>query len=257
MAMKARVVVLDVYGTLLDVGPAPADVDSRWQTLCRVAFGRPDPRSWPVYGEALREAVRTSRTIAQERGVPVPEVDWSGIVGEVLPGWRDLPVEARERFLVEQAGLTHTVRLHPGAGRCLNRLRADGVLLAIASNAQPYTLVELERELGAAGLTLGAFKSDLCFWSWRHGFAKPDPHVFRVLDIRLRLLGFRPGEILMIGDRMDNDVLPAKAWGWQAWHLAAAPRDTLGGDWSTFEGWWWGASEISARIRGEDASVQG
>jgi FMN phosphatase YigB (HAD superfamily) len=35
----------------------------------------------------------------------------------------------------------------------------------------------------------------------------------------------------MVGDRADNDVEPARAHGWQTWHLAA-PGTTGGGDWN-------------------------
>ena len=33
--MNIRAVIFDVYGTLLEVGPAAADADTRWQHLCR------------------------------------------------------------------------------------------------------------------------------------------------------------------------------------------------------------------------------
>jgi FMN phosphatase YigB (HAD superfamily) len=36
---------------------------------------------------------------------------------------------------------------------------------------------------------------------------------------RLAARGICPGEILMIGDRLDNDIAPARAQGWQAWQV--------------------------------------
>ena len=33
--MNVRAVILDIYGTLLEVGPPPPDADVRWQRICR------------------------------------------------------------------------------------------------------------------------------------------------------------------------------------------------------------------------------
>ena len=46
--------------------------------------------------------------------------------------------------------------------------------------------------------------------SWEAGFTKPDPAVFQYA---LSLAGCAPEEAVMIGDRLDNDVFPAKALG--------------------------------------------
>jgi HAD superfamily hydrolase (TIGR01509 family) len=44
------------------------------------------------------------------------------------------------------------------------------------------------------------------------GISKPDPEIFRVA---LREAGCKPEEAVMIGDRIDNDIRPAKALGMQ------------------------------------------
>jgi FMN phosphatase YigB (HAD superfamily) len=103
--------------------------------------------------------------------------------------------------------------------------------MGIASNAQPYTLRELEGALLGRGLSLAVFTPELCFWSFEHGFSKPDPHVVRLLSARLRARGVRPDDTLMVGDRMDNDIEPARAQGWQTWKLAVAPQGPSEGDW--------------------------
>ena len=59
------------------------------------------------------------------------------------------------------------------------------------------------------------FERDLCVLSFEHGFSKPDPHVFRILTARLLAGGIRPGETLMVGDRLDNDILPEAAQEWE------------------------------------------
>jgi putative hydrolase of the HAD superfamily len=92
-------------------------------------------------------------------------------------------------------------------------------LLGIASNAQAYTLRELHEALATHAMGLDLFERDLSFWSFEHGFSKPDPHVFRLLTARLRLLGIAPAETLMVGDRADNDLDPARAHGWQTFAI--------------------------------------
>jgi FMN phosphatase YigB (HAD superfamily) len=107
------------------------------------------------------------------------------------------------------------------AAATLAWLRRQGIPLGIASNSQAYTLRELEEALAAHGLSLEAFSSDLCFWSFRQGFSKPDPHVFHSLTHRLAIRGIPPSGILMVGDRLDNDIQPARAFDWQTWQIAA------------------------------------
>src|SRR2546426_228704 len=123
----------------------------------------------------------------------------------------------------------------PSAADGLRALGGRGVLLGIASNAQPYTLRELDAAFASAGLSRNKlFAPSLCFFSFEHGFSKPDPHVFRLLTARLRLCGISPNETLMIGNRLDNDIGPAKAQGWQTWHFTeqASADGNQEGDWS-------------------------
>jgi putative hydrolase of the HAD superfamily len=89
-------------------------------------------------------------------------------------------------------------------------------------------LRELEKALATHALGMDLFESHLCFWSFEHGFSKPDPHVFQILTARFAALGISPREILMVGDRLDNDIEPAKAQGWRTWQFGPAAD----GDWA-------------------------
>ena len=90
--------------------------------------------------------------------------------------------------------------------------------------------------LATARLTIDLFTPDLCFFSFEHGIAKPDPHVFHWLNSRLAARGIAPKMAVMVGDRPDNDVAPAKAAGWQTWLLGptACPES---GDWTALHHW--------------------
>ena len=110
------------------------------------------------------------------------------------------------------------------------------MLLGIASNAQAYTLRELHEALVTHRLGMDLFERDLCFWSFEHGFSKPDPHVFQILTARLAARGISPSDTLMVGNRLDSDIAPAKAHGWQTWQLSASPTEdgTIAGHWNQF-----------------------
>jgi putative hydrolase of the HAD superfamily len=121
----------------------------------------------------------------------------------------------------------------PGVVGVVRPASARGIALGLASNAQPYTLHELDLALSEAGLSRSLFRSDLVFWSYLHGYAKPDPHVFRAISARLLAEGITAGEILMVGDREDNDIEPARAQGWRTWQVTPTPlaESANAGDW--------------------------
>lgn len=184
--MKIRAAISDIYGTLLEVSPPPADAEARWAALWNRQF-QVQPRVGLVeFGDQCDQIIRREHTAARARGIPFPEIYWSAVAGEVLPELDRLTDQEREDFLYEQAQIWHTVRLMPEANEALLRLQSRGVLLGLASNAQSYTERELGLALESAGLNARLFQQDICFWSFKHGFSKPDPHVFRILTARLR-----------------------------------------------------------------------
>lgn len=235
--MKIRAVIFDVYGTLLEVTPAPADAAERWAELCQRTFGGPPRLSPDEFAAACQRVITDEHVRAGALGVQYPEVYWPAIVVDVLPELAGRGESERDQFLFEQAGLWHTVRLMPGAADALRLLMSRGIRLGIASNAQPYTLRELDQALATAGLSSAIFAPEICFWSFAHGYSKPNPHVFRQLAARLRPLAITAAETLMVGDRIDNDIAPARAHGWRTWRLANDSRDQGTGDWTALAGY--------------------
>ncbi len=232
--MNLRAAIFDIYGTLLQVGPPPPDADARWQRLWR-DFLHIEPRlSRLDFSVASSKVIARHHEVARARGIPWPEIHWPSVVTEVVPEVAQLPSHDREEFLFRQIQTSHTIRMTAETASVLRWLKERPCLLGIASNAQAYTLRELNEALATHALGMVLFERDLCFWSFEYGFSKPDPHVFQVLTARLEARGIRPAEVLMVGDRLDNDIEPARDFGWQPWQLGpqadggwASLRETL------------------------------
>ncbi|MGA1128597.1 MAG: HAD family hydrolase [Chthoniobacterales bacterium] len=137
----------------------------------------------------------------------------------MLPQFAEMEAARQSDFILAGQSLTRGLRLLPGAADVLKHWSESRLPLGIASNAQAYTLRELDAELRSVGLQPGIFAPDLVLWSWQLGFSKPDPYFFQTLLARLRARGLEAGEVLMVGDRADNDIAPARAAGLMTWHL--------------------------------------
>lgn len=93
--------------------------------------------------------------------------------------------------------------LYPNVSLVLDALKSKGYKLGIIANQAPGTKERLERY----GI-LHFF--DEVVASAEEGISKPDQRIF---EIALQRANCLPGEAVMIGDRLDNDILPAKALG--------------------------------------------
>lgn len=228
--MRLRAAIFDVYGTLLEIGPATnaSATAAAWEALHREFLHTSTAIPFARFAVECQALIDREHAAARALGVGCPEVFWPDIVAEVLPGLGNLGDAERSAFLMRLAGLSRSLRLAKGAGDLLRRLQGQGVWLGIASNAQAYTHAELSEALGSVGLNLSIFLPSLCFWSFENGFSKPNPHVFRLLTARLQGLGIRPSETLMVGDRLDNDIEPARALGWRTWQLHPAGNGLWG-----------------------------
>lgn len=226
--IKIRAIIFDVYNTLMEVGPPPPDADAQWQSLCRDMLQIEHPCSRLNFSIAAGNAISRCHQDARARGIPWPEINWPGVVAELMPGLAQLPRQDQEEFLLRQIQTGHTTRMTSETSQAMRWFKERNCLLGIASNAQAYTLRELQKALAEHGLSMELFDPKLCFWSFEHGFSKPDPHVFQIITARLAACDIQPGEILMVGDRFDNDIQPARVHGWQTWQLGA----DADGDWA-------------------------
>ena len=92
--------------------------------------------------------------------------------------------------------------LYPDAVSCLKALHSRFSIGIIAN--QPLGTADRMEKMGLAPYL------DRIISSAEEGLAKPDPAIFR---LALERAGCRPEQAVMIGDRLDNDIVPAKQLG--------------------------------------------
>lgn len=134
------------------------------------------------------------------------------------PGF-DLAAARAARVAAGQPEGFSVADLYPNVRPTLAQLRAANLRIAIAGN-QP---IWAEAALDAIGLP-----ADLVAASDRWGVHKPSPAFFARLAEEA---GAAPREIVYVGDRLDNDVLPARAAGMWAVFLRRGPWGYIHATW--------------------------
>jgi FMN phosphatase YigB (HAD superfamily) len=173
-------------------------------------------------GETLVDEARLWRGWAAWLGVPADA--FTAALGETIaagephrqvferfrPGF-DIGAARRERAAAGDPDLFTEGDLYPDAAPCLAALRERGFTVGIAGNQAAGAEAALE----ALGLP-----ADLVTSSARLGAEKPAPAFFAGLAA---MAGVAPEKIAYVGDRLDTDVLPARAAGMIAAFLARGP----------------------------------
>jgi HAD superfamily hydrolase (TIGR01549 family) len=111
---------------------------------------------------------------------------------------------------------------YPDAILCLQALKKAGFLVGISGN-QPERTESILRGL--------AIPCDFLASSASWGVEKPDPEFFRRI---IKLTNLEPSQIVYVGDRLDNDILPPRELGMKtvflergAWGVIHARREAV------------------------------
>jgi putative hydrolase of the HAD superfamily len=199
---NVRAVFFDAVGTLMHPEPPPGDAyaaaGQRYGSrLDRAAVRERFAAAFRAQEQwDLGHGLRTSEERELER--------WRGIVATVLDDVTDPESCFRE---------LHAHFAQPGAWRCeagtaetILALRQAGYRVGLASNFDRRLHGLVEALPALAGVEDVVISSEV-------GWKKPSPHFFARL---VELTGLTPGQILIVGDDLDNDVAGARAAGMAA-----------------------------------------
>ncbi|PFG41759.1 HAD superfamily hydrolase (TIGR01549 family) [Isoptericola jiangsuensis] len=173
-----RAVVFDVGETLID----ETRIFSRWADRLGVTRG--------TFLGLVGACAATDRPLVDAFRLARPGID---LDAEIARWAADDPTGLRENFDADD--------LYPDVRPALAALRDAGLAVVVAGNQPPQARAALE----AMDLPVDSIRT-----SDEWGIEKPAPEFFaRVAD----LAGLPATDIAYVGDRLDNDVLPAAAAG--------------------------------------------
>jgi HAD superfamily hydrolase (TIGR01662 family) len=172
---------------VFDVGETLVDEERWWRRLADRADLQPHV-VWAALGVTI------------ERGEEHTAL-WGHLGVESPPSWSEIPYSLGD--------------LYPDAWDCLERVRALGYRVGIVGN-QTEALESWARE--------SALPADVISSSASLGVRKPEPAFFERVS---ELVGAPPSRVAYVGDRVDNDVLPAAAAGMVAVHVRRGPWGRL------------------------------
>ena len=188
--------------------------------------------TYPLCGEFLMELFRSHvkkvHQIRKQEGIPWPEVDvrhiWQSLLGE-----SNIAANGNDR-LIDQWAIEYEVRINPvwpmpNANDCIDQLGSAKLTLGIISNAQFYTPL-LFPALLYKQLEDLEIASEMQYYSYRCGRAKPDPWMYQQASETLAQIGIIPSQTLYVGNDMRNDILPASQVGFRT-ALVATDRRSL------------------------------
>lgn len=171
-------------------------------------------------GETLIDETRVWSTWADQLGIP--RLTLMAALGAQIAGggqhhdvfawfgisnWREWASSMEGAY----GGFQH-VDLYPDAMRSMAALRDRGYRLAIIANQPAQRTAEL-RALGV--------EAEVMAMSAEMGLSKPDPAFFaRALEL---ISSPPPGEVAYVGDRVENDVIPAAAAGMRSVWIRRGP----------------------------------
>lgn len=173
-------------------------------------------------GETIINETRFWSTVGAFTGVP--DFTLFGVIGGMIERRESHQsiFNVMEIESVDPATVGYQVELrdlYPDVIPTLTRLENQGYLLGLTGN-QPQGAAEEIAHLGLPFTMIGS--------SANWGVAKPDPAFFaRIADE----LSLPPAQILYVGDRLDNDILPAQRFGMPAAFIRRGPWGYLHAAW--------------------------
>ena len=172
---------------------------------------------------AAAERLRQLSRALQTRGIHAPPADIRAALDAAAARFDPNPFGNAIRAFTQDDDIIQFARSsgrypkeletpYPQARALLERL-SQRYNLGVIANQPPGTA----ERLASYGL---AYYFAVCVSSGEAGVSKPDPAIFR---LALTAADCAPADAVMIGDRLDNDIRPAKALGFAAVRILQGP----------------------------------
>lgn len=224
-----RAIIFDVYGTLFisasgDISNAQNNQD---QTNSQQISGV--DALLEKYGiavnylqlkEQLSRAIKSGHAASKKKGIDFPEIKIEQIFERIL-SINDL--EIARQFAVEYEMIANPAYPMPHLRNTLQHLKTNNIPMGIISNAQFFTSHLFDLFCDDFPENLG-FNSNLIFYSYEHGYAKPSLFLFEQAAAELNRLGINPDTVLYVGNDMLNDIYTAHTIGFQTCLFAGDSR---------------------------------
>jgi FMN phosphatase YigB (HAD superfamily) len=243
---EVRVVAWSVYGTLLNISGGELVFEHPQAFVMDIALDK-TVQEFKMWGSMTRKPGQPAeylrqlyaRGLSEQRMAPSPgekypeivaERIWEGIIKKLLQ--KDYQFDAgffgslneysRKVAYFFHASLQGTA-CYPGTAAALTLVRDRGLRQGLLADGQCFSVVQLQRGLaqqdGQSNLD-NWFDPDLRVLSCDWGSKKPSERLYRQFLEGLKKEGITPEQVLHIGTRMDQDVIPARKLGMRTGLLA-------------------------------------
>lgn len=233
-----RVVLFDVYGTILISGTEPMETKQEQQQLddfkkTLTEFEISYKEEAPEKGiKLLHKVIGEVHQQKKETGIDYPEVDIISVWKTVLSVLKaedlisDFPDRKVPDIITDFVTRYDQPWLMPGLQNVMDQLSEKELEIGIISNSQFYTPLTLEA-LSEKNLREIGFNTELLFWSFAEDIAKPSVQFYEIAkDKLMNTFSVKPAQVLVVGNDMLNDVYPAQKAGFKT-ALFAGDRRSL------------------------------
>ena len=221
---RIRCILFDVYGTLFISASGDISIareQSRQTQHLKNLLDRYQIKKKPeIVLNDFFSVIDIEHKRLRKTGVDFPEVEIDRIWTRVL---EIDDHDAVRDFAVEFELIVNPVYPMPNLEKMLLGCKKSKILLGIISNAQFFTPYLFYWFLDSSLESLG-FQSDLVFYSYKSGHAKPSPFMFEAAAKNLREKDIFSHSVLYVGNDMLNDIYPAKMVGFKTGLFAGDAR---------------------------------
>jgi putative hydrolase of the HAD superfamily len=290
-----RVVLFDVYGTLVNYWKNEFENEARKQEALLASFGKviqrfgmepylvqmnPEEPPQKTLSDLYHGLISLKHGLAAEKNIEFPEVKIEEIWEAILLMLKRRGYDSSGLALGEGSDFNRCVAycynffafnrgLYPGVAGALQRLRAESIFCGIMSNAQFYTSMDLslffrDQSNDEIDDYSRLFEHDFVFFSYEYGVAKPNKLLFRKLFDALYEYQILPSQALLVGNDLLSDIRPAQEAGMKTAFFTGDSRCafTHGGSGTiipdiSFSSWDEFAGRVTFYSKSEDGATKG